>query len=242
MTTNAPDQSTPATRLRLAREKAGFKSAAEVIERFGWKQSTYLAHENGQNGIRADKAAVYADAFKVTVGWLLTGETAVPVAPTYHPAASVVGIGDFPSSLIEVKGKEFASIPVYDVRFSAGFGAQNDDELPLDYHEISMSTLRRFTDAPLNKLVFLRVSGDSMEPLLYNRDWVLIDARRTNLVSPAIYAIVFEGEGFLKHASRNLETGAVTLASQNPLYPPQTIVQPEGLRIIGRVVLSLHMH
>lgn len=163
-------------------------------------------------------------------------------APAYQPTATVVDVGDFPSSIVDVKGKEYASIPVYDVRFSAGFGAQNDAELPLDYHEISMSTLRRFTDAPLNKLVFLRVSGDSMEPLLYNRDWVLVDARRTNLVSPAIYAIVFEGEGFLKHASRNLETGAVTLASQNPLYPPQTIAQPEGLRIIGRVVMSMHMH
>ena len=81
-----------------------------------------------------------------------------------------------------------------------------------------------------------------MEPLLFNKDWVLIDADRTSLVAPAIYAISFNGEGFLKHASQNLETGAITLVSHNPAYPPQTIAKPEGLRVIGRVVLSIRTH
>lgn len=145
-------------------------------------------------------------------------------------------------TIFEVNGSEFAKIPVYDVRFSAGFGAQNDYEQPLDYHVISVATLRRLTNASIKQLVFLQVHGDSMEPLLMGDDWVLVDASRKNLAAPAIYAIVYEGEGFLKHISKNFETGEITLTSHNPLYQSQTITRPEGLRIIGRVVLSIRKH
>lgn len=39
-----------------------------------WPTSTYAAHENGQNGFPPETAEVYAHAFKVSAGWLLTGE------------------------------------------------------------------------------------------------------------------------------------------------------------------------
>lgn len=146
------------------------------------------------------------------------------------------------SAIFELGGKEFARIPVYDVQFSAGFGAQNDHEQPLDYHVLSVDTLRRLTDASIQQLLFLQVRGDSMEPLLLGGDWVLVDASRTNLVSPAIYAIVYDGEGFLKHASKSIETEAITLVSHNPAYPPQTVTSPDKLRIVGRVVLSIRKH
>ncbi|HWF65227.1 MAG TPA: S24 family peptidase [Rhizomicrobium sp.] len=68
-----------AARLRQAREAAGFKSAAEAIERFRFTASTYMAHENGQNGIRVEPAQAYARAFGVDPGWLLTGASAAPL-------------------------------------------------------------------------------------------------------------------------------------------------------------------
>lgn len=144
--------------------------------------------------------------------------------------------------IFDLGGTEFARIPVYDVQFSAGFGAQNDYEQPLDYHVISVATLRRLTDASIKQLLFLQVRGDSMEPVLFGGDWVLVDASRTNLVSPAIYAMVYEGEGFLKHASKSIETGSINLVSHNPAYAPQTVSSPEKLRIVGRVVLSIRRH
>lgn len=61
-------------RLRHAREKAGFTSAMQAAKRFGWPTSTYAAHENGQNGFPVDSAERYGRAFKVSAGWLLSGE------------------------------------------------------------------------------------------------------------------------------------------------------------------------
>lgn len=61
-------------RLRQAREKAGFPSARAAAIRFGWKESTYASHENGQTPVPAREAPKYAKAFKVSPGWILTGE------------------------------------------------------------------------------------------------------------------------------------------------------------------------
>ncbi|NVM42806.1 helix-turn-helix domain-containing protein [Ochrobactrum intermedium] len=64
---------TQGERLMQAREAAGFRSAREAAEHFGWGYSTYASHENGQRGIRLDAARKYARAFKVNIGWLMTG-------------------------------------------------------------------------------------------------------------------------------------------------------------------------
>jgi hypothetical protein len=61
-------------RLRRARLLAGFDTSRAAIERFGWKASTYRAHENGQNKFRANDAGNYARAYRVTSSWLLFGE------------------------------------------------------------------------------------------------------------------------------------------------------------------------
>lgn len=61
-------------RLRKAREKAGFSSARAAALRFGWTPSTYASHENGQTPVPAREAPKYARAFRVSPGWILTGE------------------------------------------------------------------------------------------------------------------------------------------------------------------------
>ena len=60
-------------RLRQARQEAGYETAAAAIERFGFKKSAYINHENGERGLRPAVAAKYARAFKVNVTWLLYG-------------------------------------------------------------------------------------------------------------------------------------------------------------------------
>lgn len=61
-------------RLKRARLAAGFRTASDAISRFGWRGSTYRAHENGQNHFDAETAGTYARAYGVSAGWLLTGD------------------------------------------------------------------------------------------------------------------------------------------------------------------------
>jgi len=62
-----------ATRLRQARIEAGYSSASAAARAHGWRASTYIAHENGQNQYDAAQAEVYAAAFKTQAEWLLLG-------------------------------------------------------------------------------------------------------------------------------------------------------------------------
>lgn len=62
-------------RLRVARERAGYKSALAAAKHFGWTPSTYASHENGQTPeVPRDAAIKYARAFKVSPSWILTAE------------------------------------------------------------------------------------------------------------------------------------------------------------------------
>lgn len=60
-------------RLRLARAAGGFSSARRAATSFGWRQSTYTAHENGQNRLTEATAELYSRAYGVSARWLLDG-------------------------------------------------------------------------------------------------------------------------------------------------------------------------
>lgn len=68
---NYPMVTQKAERLRAAREKAGYDSAADAARAFGWKEPAYRHHENGTRGFGPDAAKRYGRAFKVKPGWLL---------------------------------------------------------------------------------------------------------------------------------------------------------------------------
>lgn len=64
----------PADRLRKARTAAGYETSTDAARAFGWPLPTYQSHENGHRGIPVKAAARYAKAFRVSPGWIVTGE------------------------------------------------------------------------------------------------------------------------------------------------------------------------
>ncbi|MGA0604904.1 LexA family transcriptional regulator [Phenylobacterium sp. VNQ135] len=89
----------PGDRLKQARERR-FATAKEAAEAMNVPVSSYIQHENGLRGFRADKAKQYADFFRVTPEWLLYGREG-PKPPTitarpsrgYVPLVGYVGAG-----------------------------------------------------------------------------------------------------------------------------------------------------
>ncbi len=61
------------SRLRKARIQTGYPTATAAIKACGWRNSTYRAHENGQNNFNVENAELYAKAYGVTAAWLLIG-------------------------------------------------------------------------------------------------------------------------------------------------------------------------
>ncbi|UTP38264.1 peptidase S24 [Phenylobacterium sp. LH3H17] len=61
-------------RLKLARQDAGFPTAAAAAFRFGWNRNTYSSNENGNADFSYRRAKVYAAAFGVRPEWLYEGQ------------------------------------------------------------------------------------------------------------------------------------------------------------------------
>jgi SOS-response transcriptional repressor LexA len=72
-TMRTDDRPEPAKRLEVARLHRGFATAKDASRFFGWVYETYIQHEQGIRGI-GRQSKKYADAFRVSEGWLLTGE------------------------------------------------------------------------------------------------------------------------------------------------------------------------
>jgi phage repressor protein C with HTH and peptisase S24 domain len=87
-------------RLKEARIKAGFETATDAAEAFGWKPPTYMAHENGSRGVPRQKLETYARAFKVPLLWLLTGQ-GPQETPNYAGIIGKIGAG---AEIIPVDG------------------------------------------------------------------------------------------------------------------------------------------
>ena len=84
---------TPSSRLRQAREKAGYETAQAAAEAMGIPVATYIQHENGTRGYPATKAEKYARFFRVTPEYLLYGKpSAKPAATGLGPTLMVKGI------------------------------------------------------------------------------------------------------------------------------------------------------
>lgn len=75
-------------RLREARIAAGYSSAAEAARALGIKESSYRAHENGQNEFDLATARRYARFFRVAPEWLLTGSGTKDVNQTLTALSS----------------------------------------------------------------------------------------------------------------------------------------------------------
>lgn len=62
-----------AARLKLARQKAGYRGAKTAADHFGWPVEKYKAHDDGRNGFGTADARKYAKAYGVSVEWLVLG-------------------------------------------------------------------------------------------------------------------------------------------------------------------------
>lgn len=81
-----------ASRLRKARENAGFATVAEAARSLGVNYQTYAGHENGNSGFKSPAAQLYSRKFKVSLDWLLTGRGEMRGQGVVPAEVEVVGL------------------------------------------------------------------------------------------------------------------------------------------------------
>lgn len=133
-------------------------------------------------------------------------------------------------------GEPVLSVPIYDIRASAGAGALVEDGEPSGFQPYREQELARLTRASTMDLAVIQVAGDSMWETLHDGDKVLVDRTVKRVVRDGIYILGFEGELLVKRCQRDLENGDVIVKSDNPAYDTFRISNSDRLDVIGRVI------
>lgn len=186
---------------------------------------------------KADHLRAIAAYSKINLNWLLTGEGSMRpelvLVGGYDPASggpssrACESLADY---------SQFVYVPVYDIEVEGGPGALNGHEHILEEVAFRTDWVKEKVFDP-QKLVIVKVVGDSMAPTLLGGDKVMLDTRVTKALENAIYAIQTDGLVRIKRLTRKID-GSFVISSDNPAYPSEFVPAAEAdrLRIIGRAV------
>lgn len=200
-------------------------SATDFSSAAGVAYSTFRAYTGGERAPSAEFLASVFSRWGYMPSWILTG--AEPRSLKELPARSA-SEGDF------------VVIPQYEVTASAGSGAVNETEHPVDGLSFSRAWLAKRGLNPVNLRV-IDVTGESMQGRLNEGDKVLVDVTDTRPKSGRAY-VLLQGEELLVKYCQLLPDGLLRVSSENPHYPTYDIDlgKTYDVRIIGRVRASSH--
>lgn len=248
MATSQQEKADRAARLRKAREQAGFDTAADAIARFNWTASTYMAHENGQNGYASD-VSKYARAFKTTAAYLMSGERPALVS-SFDPDGRQEEVDS--AALAAAEGGRRSGIAIDEIaHLDANLGAGLTHDAPQvnfvdNGHTVGAANVlgtwrvpefvaQRSLRAPTRRIHVVECTGDSMEPRIMDGDFVFIDETKRNPRMPGIFAL-WEGDGMtIKRIEivANSDPMRLRLIPENDKYSSYE-QNAEDVRIIGR--------
>jgi phage repressor protein C with HTH and peptisase S24 domain len=185
-----------------------------------------------------------AEAFGVTADWLFFGTGPMlrgnaQIAPVGAQNSRTIPEGELPWMSPEAApSMGYSLVPKVKARLAAGSGSLETDGNIEGYYAFKLDFLKR--KGRPNKMVLMDVAGDSMEPVLMDRDSVLIDESQHEIIAGGIFAVGIEHEVYVKYLHR--VPGKLVLRSKNPEYDPIEVDMngslADSVRIIGRVVWS----
>lgn len=89
-------------------------------------------------------------------------------------------------------------------------------------------------------LICIKASGDSMQPLIYDDDILLVNTARTDFHNGGIFLLTINNDWYVKRLRMRV-TGELDIISENPKYPIETL-QPNTsveIQVKGRVLKNL---
>lgn len=213
-----------------------------IEERYDGSQASFVA-KTGENqgevsGLLKAKSFGEKKARKIEskcglpIGWLDTSDVSIS-AKSDLKSSKITAIhpDDAPRD-------DVVYVPESTIEFSAGNGRTATYELAEDQEPASyrLSWFQKYGINP-DRVRRFRVSGDSMEPLLFARDTILVNMDETNIIDNKLYAIRYGDELRVKYLRRQLD-GTLILHSVNSLYEDEKVppeLASEHITVIGRV-------
>ncbi|MBS0284626.1 MAG: S24 family peptidase [Proteobacteria bacterium] len=133
-------------------------------------------------------------------------------------------------------GAALVEVPWLALSAAAGAGADAADERSIRVERFAPETLAAAGIAPRTASIIM-ARGDSMAPTILDGDRLVVDLGDRRIArTGAIVVARRDGDLLVKRVTARGDT--ITLASDNPAYPPLTVPGPE-VEVIGRVKLLL---
>lgn len=223
-----------------ARKSAGKPSSQETAAgmlHFG--QSALNQYLNGKIPLNLEAAIKFAKLLDVPISQfspsMATQAALYGSAVEAHPTALLPGSRRVVA--VDDDSAYFVQVPKVKLRLSAGITGFQTEPDERDGRTISVP--RQWLDKNAyvpERLVAIKVKGESMEPALYEDDVVIINTADTKPVDGTVFAVNYEGEAVVKRLSR--DAGDWWLISDNPDQRKfhRKICRGTECIIVGRVV------
>lgn len=196
-------------------------SQSEFAKKLDINPNTLRAYEQGRAQPNFDFLKKICDTLSVSPQWLMYGDDTIN--------QNVINEK-------RLETEELIKIPMVQACLSAGGGSFETSSVIEREYTFTKDFITKMGNH--DKMVLMRVSGDSMEPEILNNDIVLIDQSKINILASKIYAVAFEDCIYIKRI--DLLPKKVVLKSVNPAYPPVVLDIQEDMaslfRVIGKVL------
>ncbi len=222
------DLSTLGARIRYGLEKTG-KKQADLAKYVGIKTATCSQWCSDKvKALKSDNALKVSRFLCVNTNWLVTGKGS-------PDAENVVALPDDVSP-----SDGYIQIKEYQITCGAGAGSlpsfeEVSESIPATYRQSYFDHLGIAPDACMR----FRVHGDSMEPILFDGDTILVNtADNKNIINNKVYAINVEDEVRVKRLILQINKDLI-IRSENKEYPDEIIRHDDSsinFSIIGRVI------
>ncbi|WP_313632522.1 LexA family transcriptional regulator [Massilia timonae] len=224
-------------RIKLAMEQAGV-SQVELARACGVKPPSVHGWLSGKSKfLRGENLLQAARALKVNQDWLATGTGPMNASDDASASTATIPPGFMRVEAVGSDDPRLVHIPKVKLRLSAGISGFEVE--PERFDGSTTTVPRDWMDRQgLNRdsLIAIRVRGESMEPLLYEDDLVVINTADKRLADGGVFAVNYEGEPIVKRLSR--DAGRWWLTSDNPDQRKfhRKVCEGDGCIVIGRVV------
>lgn len=140
---------------------------------------------------------------------------------------------------------DLVTINLYeDVQASAGYGAYNSDVAPTKLQFDKNFLIQFFNITRFDNLDIIRVTGDSMLPLISDGEYIIVERCDTAKSGDTVIANI-EGELYVKRLKKIPYEKWLVLESENKDYPSikiDNIERLESFRIVGVVKSKIKLY
>ncbi|ANB27206.1 XRE family transcriptional regulator [Alteromonas stellipolaris] len=190
------------------------------------------------NSISKKSLSAISKHFNIPLDWLMTGEGSL-TGPSKISESSAEYIGSIDSWDSKTPlSEDDVEVPFYmEVELSAGNGSAIQIETNGPKLRFSKATLRK-RGVDVEAAACVRVSGNSMEPVIPDGATVGVDTSKVDIIKDGdMYAIDWAGSLFVKILNRRPGGGISIRSFNSDEYPTENLSfeETKDVRVIGRV-------